>query len=528
MITKDTNIIDNVICGENKFIRALIQSAQLGNNAALEQLYAMTLGKIYAFAFLLTGDKQLAEDITIETLVYAWNKVSEINEETNFTDWLKKIAIHFTLKKIKEGNFSENAGKEEVENDYTSSFLKVYSALEYKNKFIITLNFMENYAATDIAAMLQVEEEEVAKRIINSIIEIGNKLSSKKSVDEILEMLTDLPTEILPEINLLKKALDKIYEKKLDEFEIKEREEEEKLKEELLRNKKEYEAKKKEKPKPVKKKKRKKHISGRKLAYYVAASFVFIMGFIYINSRPQSWTISVSSGSADLNNEPIVKSVEFAENDILRTNTSSSGEVNIPGAGKIILFPSTVLKRIAVNQLKLTKGKIEVVSNSAEEFPAIELNKITITDYQTGTNYKIEMNKKRYDLIDMKKGWLKVDDGKIYTVLSGGYSLKISARQVVGLPYNQKSDKNLIALIENISFKNKSSSQIFKLLDAASYEEALTLWNLLKRVGDNQRVSIYDKLYQLVPPPDQITKKKMLSLDDESMNKWLDEIRYQL
>ena len=61
---------------DNKFIRSLIENAKQGNNAAIEQLFQMNLGKIYAFALRLTANKAMAETITKESFIEAWKKLT--------------------------------------------------------------------------------------------------------------------------------------------------------------------------------------------------------------------------------------------------------------------------------------------------------------------------------------------------------------------------------------------------------------------------------------------------------------------
>ena len=46
---------------ESKYIRSMLQSAQAGNNAALEQLFEMNLDRIYTLSHRLTGNQPDAE-----------------------------------------------------------------------------------------------------------------------------------------------------------------------------------------------------------------------------------------------------------------------------------------------------------------------------------------------------------------------------------------------------------------------------------------------------------------------------------
>jgi hypothetical protein len=58
--------------------------------------------------------------------------------------------------------------------------------------------------------------------------------------------------------------------------------------------------------------------------------------------------------------------------------------------------------------------------------------------------------------------------------------------------------------------------------------EAITLWNLLQRVKAKHKSAVYEKLYELVPHPDSITKNDLLNLDQDPLRIWLEEIEWSL
>jgi DNA-directed RNA polymerase specialized sigma24 family protein len=72
------------LSSDNKFVRSLIENAKQGNNAAIEQLFQMNLGKIYAVALRLTANKSLAEIITQETFIEAWKKINLVRSDASF------------------------------------------------------------------------------------------------------------------------------------------------------------------------------------------------------------------------------------------------------------------------------------------------------------------------------------------------------------------------------------------------------------------------------------------------------------
>ena len=106
--------------------------------------------------------------------------------------------------------------------------------------------------------------------------------------------------------------------------------------------------------------------------------------------------------------------------------------------------------------------------------------------------------------------------------------MKILNGKGAGLPYYAKCDIILLNLIEDYLFNGNENSTLDRILNFAAENEAIMLWNLLQRVKPDQRSAVYDKLNELVPHPDNITKKDMLSLDQEHLQIWLKEIRWYL
>jgi len=123
-----------------------------------------------------------------------------------------------------------------IEKFPSSSVAKEYLKLSDTNKFILTLNFIENYSADAIAKMLDIGTNDIAQRITDSIKTIKSGSDEKPSVDTVLEKLEKLPGEIIFEKNLLKYALDKIHDMKIEDWE---KEEKLSLREEILKYRKE-------------------------------------------------------------------------------------------------------------------------------------------------------------------------------------------------------------------------------------------------------------------------------------------------
>ena len=111
---------------DNKFVRSLIENAKQGNNAAVEQLFQMNLGKIYAFALRLTANKSLAETITKETFIEAWKKINLVRSDSSFLRWLSAITVYQTINSLRSKNQIQKKDKTDLRELESKDMLDKY------------------------------------------------------------------------------------------------------------------------------------------------------------------------------------------------------------------------------------------------------------------------------------------------------------------------------------------------------------------------------------------------------------------
>jgi RNA polymerase sigma-70 factor, ECF subfamily len=77
--------------------RDLVGRAQAGDVQAFEQLYRDNLGRVYALCFRLAGNPTLAEELTQDVFVRAWQKLGSFRGESAFFSWLYPLAVNVAL-----------------------------------------------------------------------------------------------------------------------------------------------------------------------------------------------------------------------------------------------------------------------------------------------------------------------------------------------------------------------------------------------------------------------------------------------
>jgi RNA polymerase sigma-70 factor (ECF subfamily) len=74
-----------------------VKLARSGDRTAFEHLYRAHAGRVYGLCLRMTGQPDLAEDLTQETFVSAWRSLASFEERSRFGTWLHRIAVNAVL-----------------------------------------------------------------------------------------------------------------------------------------------------------------------------------------------------------------------------------------------------------------------------------------------------------------------------------------------------------------------------------------------------------------------------------------------
>ena len=71
--------------------------AAAGDRRAFERLYRAHVDRVYALCARLAGDRALAEELTQDVFVRAWEKLPLFRGESAFSTWLHRLAVNVVL-----------------------------------------------------------------------------------------------------------------------------------------------------------------------------------------------------------------------------------------------------------------------------------------------------------------------------------------------------------------------------------------------------------------------------------------------
>ena len=71
--------------------------AARGDRRAFERLYRAHANRVFSLCVRMAGDRTLAEELTQDVFVRAWEKLALFRGESAFTTWLHRIAVNVVL-----------------------------------------------------------------------------------------------------------------------------------------------------------------------------------------------------------------------------------------------------------------------------------------------------------------------------------------------------------------------------------------------------------------------------------------------
>ena len=80
----------------------LVRRAQRGDMVAFEELLGRHRDKIYARAFSMMRNEDLASDLSQEAWVKGWQRLKQFQGDSSFVTWMTRIVINLCLDQLRK------------------------------------------------------------------------------------------------------------------------------------------------------------------------------------------------------------------------------------------------------------------------------------------------------------------------------------------------------------------------------------------------------------------------------------------
>jgi len=245
---------------------------------------------------------------------------------------------------------------------------------------------------------------------------------------------------------------------------------------------------------------------------------VGLLASLYFYATRDSWTVEILALDAN-----VIKSTgRIGVGEALVTDPLSRARIEVGVIGNVVLDPNSRIRllntSITEHRLALDVGRLEAKISAPPRLFLVDTPSAVAIDL--GCAYTLEVD-------DAGRSFLHVKDGKV--------ALQKDEREVEvlkdamcetrpgvgpGTPFFNTSSAGLRDALSRFDFERGGTESLDTVLAEADKRDTYTLWNLLPRTPEFQRVRIFDRMVELTGQPQGTTREEVLSMDEKALYLW--------
>jgi len=211
---------------------------------------------------------------------------------------------------------------------------------------------------------------------------------------------------------------------------------------------------------------------------------------------------------------------------VLETDVQSRASLQAEGIGQIEMEPDTRLRLLVMGaglkRIALDRGTIHAyIWAPPGQFVVDTPSAVTV---DLGCAYTLKVDDSGAGLVRTSLGWVGFKLNGHESFIPAGAACATRPKVGPGTPYFEDASPEFRAALARFDFQDTTPQQRAEdlriVLAQSRQRDALTLWHLLSRVDEDQRMRVYDRLASLIPPPARVTRDGVLRLDQPMLDLW--------
>jgi FecR-like protein len=217
---------------------------------------------------------------------------------------------------------------------------------------------------------------------------------------------------------------------------------------------------------------------------------------------------------------------------MLETDSQSRASLEADDTGQIEVDPSTRLRLLkmgaGLKRIALDRGTIHAfIWAPAGQFVVDTPSAVTV---DLGCAYTLQVDDSGAGLVRTSLGWVGFKLNGREAFIPAGAACATRPKVGPGTPYFEDASSEFRAALARFDFEDSTLQQraddLAIVLGDSRKRDALTLWHLLVRVDEGQRILVYDRLREFAPPPASVTEEGILRLDQPMLDRWWNELGF--
>lgn len=206
----------------------------------------------------------------------------------------------------------------------------------------------------------------------------------------------------------------------------------------------------------------------------------------------------------------------------VETDAGSRARLALNRLGEVVVEPGSRLRVVRTSwreqRLALERGRIAARTLVPPRRFFVETPAGVAVDL--GCAFELESDDEGHGRLVVTSGLVAFDSGGRRSVVPAGGRCRIHAEKGPGTPHRVAASPRFVAALDRLDFGEATDRALEDVLNLAEPADALSLWHLLPRWAGARRVTIYERMAELAPPPARVDRAGVLALHEGCLARW--------
>ncbi|HZU24957.1 MAG TPA: zf-HC2 domain-containing protein [Bryobacteraceae bacterium] len=211
----------------------------------------------------------------------------------------------------------------------------------------------------------------------------------------------------------------------------------------------------------------------------------------------------------------------------LVTGPETRARVSVGDIGEVEVAPNSRLRllrsRPSDNRLSLARGQISTRIWAPPRLFFVETPSALAIDL--GCAYQLTVDEHGGGLLRVTMGWVMLEDRGRESMTPARAVCRMRPGFGPGTPYFEDAPQQFADHLARFDFGGDAAA-LDAVIAGARPRDALTLVHLLARVDAGMRTAIVDRLMELAPLPQGVTREDALAANPETLHRWINKIAW--
>jgi hypothetical protein len=242
-------------------------------------------------------------------------------------------------------------------------------------------------------------------------------------------------------------------------------------------------------------------------------------------SGKSSWLVTTLGGTPKIGSESISSRGSLSIGEWLETDEKSRAQIAVGTIGRVEIDENTRIRLLETepteHRLELARGRMNARIWAPPRLFFVDTPSAVAADL--GCEYTLSVDEKGDGRLSVRSGWVALQAKERESIVPQGASCETQLGTGPGTPYFDDSTLEFQQALKKLDFDKDPANRpeaLETMLGQSRARDTLTLWHLLPRVNEDERVRVYEKMESFTPPPAGVTRDGVLQLDQKMLAQW--------